>query len=438
MSNDGRRRSRLVVVGNGMAGVRTVEELLSHAHDRFDITVIGAEPHPNYNRILLSSVLSGERTLDEIVINPHRWYEEHRIRLIAGKPVTAIDRSARQVTLIDGRAISYDKLVLATGSKPLAPPIPGLSLPNVRAFRDIADAEAMIEAARRYRCAVVIGGGLLGLEAAWGLKRRGMSVAVVHLMPTLMDRQLDTAAGGLLRRDLDARGIAFFTGSQAEEIIGSDRAEAVGLAEGRRIAADLVVLAVGIQPNIDLACAAELDVNRGILVGDDMATSDPDVYAVGECIEHNGRVFGLVAPIWEQAKVCGARLAGDTVAAYVPPPVFTSLKITGVDVFSAGALAADDEGCEEITLHDAQCGLYKKVILRDDRVVGCTLYGAVTDGSWYVQLMRDKVDVARFRDQIVFGRGFAEQAGAAPQFYPAALPGADSSADIEGLPWQAT
>ncbi|MFY9841084.1 MAG: FAD-dependent oxidoreductase [Xanthobacteraceae bacterium] len=438
MSNDGRRRSRLVVVGNGMAGVRTVEELLSHAHDRFDITVIGAEPHPNYNRILLSSVLSGERTLDEIVINPHRWYEEHRIRLIAGKPVTAIDRSARQVTLIDGRAISYDKLVLATGSKPLAPPIPGLSLPNVRAFRDIADAEAMIEAARRYRCAVVIGGGLLGLEAAWGLKRRGMSVAVVHLMPTLMDRQLDTAAGELLRRDLDARGIAFFTGSQAEEIIGSDRAEAVGLAEGRRIAADLVVLAVGIQPNIDLACAAELDVNRGILVGDDMATSDPDVYAVGECIEHNGRVFGLVAPIWEQAKVCGARLAGDTVAAYVPPPVFTSLKITGVDVFSAGALAADDEGCEEITLHDAQCGLYKKVILRDDRVVGCTLYGAVTDGSWYVQLMRDKVDVARFRDQIVFGRGFAEQAGAAPQFYPAALPGADSSADIEGLPWQAT
>lgn len=438
MSNDGRRRSRLVVVGNGMAGVRTVEELLSHAHDRFDITVIGAEPHPNYNRILLSSVLSGERTLDEIVINPHRWYDEHRIRLIAGKPVTAIDRSARQVTLIDGRAISYDKLVLATGSKPLAPPIPGLSLPNVRAFRDIADAEAMIEAARRDRCAVVIGGGLLGLEAAWGLKRRGMSVAVVHLMPTLMDRQLDTAAGELLRRDLDARGIAFFTGSQAEEIIGSDRAEAVGLADGRRIAADLVVLAVGIQPNIDLACAAELDVNRGILVGDDMATSDPDVYAVGECIEHNGRVFGLVAPIWEQAKVCGARLAGDTVAAYVPPPVFTNLKITGVDVFSAGALAADDEGCEEITLHDAQCGLYKKVILRDDRVVGCTLYGAVTDGSWYVQLMRDKVDVARFRDQIVFGRGFAEQAGAAPQFYPAALPGADSSADIEGLPWQAT
>jgi nitrite reductase (NADH) large subunit len=421
-----------------MAGIRTVEELLSHAPDRFDITVIGAEPHPNYNRILLSSVLSGERALDEIVINPHRWYDEHRVHLIAGKPVTAIDRSTRQVTLIDGGAISYDKLVLATGSKPLAPPIPGLGLPNVRAFRDIADAEAMIEAARRDRRAVVIGGGLLGLEAAWGLKRRGMSVAVVHLMPTLMERQLDTAAGELLRRDLDARGIVFFTSSQAEEIIGSDRAEAVGLADGRRIAADLVVLAVGIQPNIDLACAAKLDVNRGILVGDDMATSDPDVYAVGECIEHNGRTFGLVAPIWEQAKVCGARLAGDTVAAYIPPPVFTSLKITGVDVFSAGALAADDESCEEITLHDAKCGLYRKVILRDDRVVGCVLYGAVTDGSWYVQLMRDKVDVARFRDQLVFGRDFAEQAGATPEIYPAALPEADAPGDIELLPWQAT
>jgi nitrite reductase (NADH) large subunit len=437
MSSD-RRRPRLVVIGNGMAGIRTVEELLSHAPDRFDITVIGAEPHPNYNRILLSSVLSGERALDEIVINPHRWYDEHRVHLIAGKPVTAIDRSTRQVTLIDGGAISYDKLVLATGSKPLAPPIPGLGLPNVRAFRDIADAEAMIEAARRDRRAVVIGGGLLGLEAAWGLKRRGMSVAVVHLMPTLMERQLDTAAGELLRRDLDARGIVFFTSSQAEEIIGSDRAEAVGLADGRRIAADLVVLAVGIQPNIDLACAAKLDVNRGILVGDDMATSDPDVHAVGECIEHNGRTFGLVAPIWEQAKVCGARLAGDTVAAYVPPPVFTSLKITGVDVFSAGALAADDESCEEITLHDAKCGLYRKVILRDDRVVGCVLYGAVTDGSWYVQLMRDKVDVARFRDQLVFGRDFAEQAGATPEIYPAALPEADAPGDIELLPWQAT
>ena len=212
----------------------------------------------------------------------------------------------------------------------------------------------------------------------------------------------------MLRRDLDARGIAFFTNGQTEEILGTDRAEGVVLADGREIPADLVVLAIGIRPNIDLARAAGLDVNRGILVGDDMRTSAPGIYAVGECIEHNGQVFGLVAPIWEQAKVCGARLAGDDAAVYVPPPVFTSLKITGIDVFSAGALAAADEHDDEITLHDAKRGVYKKVVLREDRVVGCVLYGSVADGPWYVQLMRDKADVSAFRDQLVFGRAFAE------------------------------
>ena len=430
------RRSRLVVVGNGMAGMRAVEELLSRAPDRFDITVIGAEPHPNYNRILLSSVLAGDKTLDEIVINSPSWYAENGIRLIAGNRATAIDRVARQVALTDGTAVAYDKLLLATGSKPVAPPIPGLGLPNVRAFRDIADVEAMIEAATSDRRAVVIGGGLLGLEAAWGLKRRGMSVALVHLTPTLMERQLDVAAGTLLRRELDARGIAFFTNSQTEEILGTGRAEAVLLADGRRIPADFVVLAVGIRPNIDLARTANLDVNRGILVGDDMATSDSDIYAVGECIEHNGQVFGLVAPIWDQAKVCGARLAGDGAAAYVPPPVFTSLKITGVDVFSAGALAAADDAEQEITLHDAKRGLYKKVILRDDRVVGSVLYGGVADGPWYVRLMRDKVDVSSFRDQIVFGRAFVEQAGAAlPQVDSVATANADTP--DAGLRWRA-
>jgi nitrite reductase (NADH) large subunit len=432
MSSGRRRRAQLVVVGNGMAGMRAVEELLSRAPDRFDITVIGAEPHPNYNRILLSSVLAGDKTLDEIVINSPSWYAEHGIRLIAGNRATAIDRVARQVALADGTAVAYDKLLLATGSKPVAPPIPGLGLPNVRAFRDIADVEAMIAAATSDRRAVVIGGGLLGLEAAWGLKRRGMSVALVHLMPTLMERQLDVAAGTLLRRELDARGIAFFTNSQTEEILGTGRAEAVLLADGRRIPADFVVLAVGIRPNIDLARTANLDVNRGILVGDDMATSDSDIYAVGECIEHNGQVFGLVAPIWDQAKVCGARLAGDVAAVYVPPPVFTSLKITGVDVFSAGALAAADDADQEITLHDAKRGLYKKVILRDDRVVGSMLYGSVADGPWYVQLMRDKVDVSSFRDQIVFGRAFAEPA---PRADMAAT--AEAGTPVAGQQWQA-
>ncbi len=344
MRDGARLRERLVVVGNGMAAMRAVEELLSRAPERYAITVIGAEPHPNYNRIMLSSVLAGDKAVHDIVINPLDWYDAHGIKLIAGSPATAIDPAAKTVSIAGADAIRYDTLLLGTGSKPLAPPIPGLQLPGVRAFRDITDVDAMIAASERHRRAVVIGGGLLGLEAAWGLKRRGMSVAVVHLMSTLMERQLDATAGELLQRDLDARGIAFFTEGQTEEIIGVDKAEGVLLADGRQIDADLVVLAIGIRPNIDLARAASLDVNRGLLVGDDMRTSDPDIYAVGECIEHNGQVFGLVAPIWEQAKVCGARLAGDKEAAYVPPPVFTSLKITGVDVFSAGALAAADKG----------------------------------------------------------------------------------------------
>jgi len=404
-----RRRARLVVVGNGMAGTRTVEELLARAPDRFDITVIGAEQEPNYNRIQLSSVLAGDKMRDDIIINPWSWYGKRGIRLMTGVAAVAIDRADRCVVLADGSTAPYDTLLLATGSKPLAPSIPGVGLPNVRAFRDMADAEAMIAAARNGRRAVVIGGGLLGLEAAWGLKRRGMSVAVVHLMPTLMERQLDIAAGDLLRRDLDARGIAIFTNSQAEEIAGSEWAEAVVLADGRRLPADFVVLAIGIRPNIELARAAKLDVNRGILVGDDMRSSDPDIFAVGECIEHNGQVFGLVAPIWDQAKVCGAQLGGDLSAVYVPPPVFTSLKITGVDVFSAGALAAADDADEEITLHDAKLGLYKKLIVRNDRLVGAVLYGSIGDGPWYVELMRDKADVSAMRDRLVFGRSFAEQ-----------------------------
>jgi nitrite reductase (NADH) large subunit len=433
VSGDLSRPQRLVVVGNGMAAMRTVEELLTRS-SRYDITVIGAEPHANYNRIMLSSVLAGEKTVDEIVINPRAWYDEHGVMLLTGNPATAIDRAAKTVSLAGAADIPYDKLLLGTGSKPLAPPIPGLGLPGVHAFRDIADVDAMIAASERHRRAIVIGGGLLGLEAAWGLKRRGMSVAVVHLMSTLMERQLDVTAGELLQRDLDARGIAFFTDGQTEEILGSDKAEGVLLADGRQIEADLVVLAIGIRPNIDLARAAGLDVNRGLLVGDDMRTSDPSIYAVGECIEHNGQVFGLVAPIWEQAKVCGARLAGDDEAVYVPPPIFTSLKITGVDVFSAGALAAADEADEEITLHDARRGIYKKVILRDDKVVGSVLYGHVVDGPWYVQLMREKTDVSAFRDQLVFGRAFAEQAGApVPKIDIAAMPDAEQVCDCNGV-----
>jgi nitrite reductase (NADH) large subunit len=402
-------KEHLVVIGNGMAAMRTVDELLKRGGGlRYRVTAFGAEPHVNYNRILLSSVLAGDKTLEEIVINPREWYAENEIELCAGDPVTAIDRQERTVTATSGRSVRYDRLLIATGSRPLAPPIPGLGLPGVCAFRDIADVEKMLAASRQHKRAVVIGGGLLGLEAAWGLKQRGMSVALVHLMPTLMERQLDAPAGQLLQRDLDRRGIAFFTNGQTEEIVGRDRAEGVLLADGREIPADLVVLAIGIRPNIDLARAAGLEVNRGIVVTDDMRTSDPDVFAVGECVEHRGQVFGLVAPIWDQAKACAARLAGDETANFASRAPSTSLKITGIDVFSAGALMAADEADDEITLRDDSRGVYKKVVLREGKLVGTVLYGDVADGHWYLKLMQDGTDVAELRDRLVFGRAFTE------------------------------
>ncbi|MBR9971016.1 nitrite reductase large subunit NirB [Magnetospirillum sulfuroxidans] len=402
-------RQRLVVIGNGMAGMRTVEELLARAPVRYDITVFGAEPHPNYNRIMLSSVLAGEKQIDDIIINPRAWYTQNAITLHAGDAVIGIDAKTKTVTAASGLRVAYDKLLLATGSKPLMPPLPGLDLPGIVTFRDIADIDKMLAAAEAKQRAVVIGGGLLGLEAAWGLKRRGMPVALVHLMPTLMERQLDTEAGTLLQRDLDERGLHFFTSGQTERIIGSERAEGVALADGRTVPGDLVVVAIGIRPNVDMGKAADVDINRGILVGDDMATSDPDIYAVGECVEHNGQVFGLVAPIWEQAKVCAARLAGDTVASYVTPALSTRLKITGIDVFSAGKLAAEDDGDEEVVFRDAAKGVYRKLVVRGNRLVGAVLYGDVADGGWYFDLIKGNKDVAEMRDRLIFGQGFADQ-----------------------------
>ena len=401
-------RQKLVVIGNGMAGMRTVEELLALAPARFSITVFGAEPHPNYNRIMLSSVLAGEKTTDEIVINSRDWYAENGISLHTGDPVLAVDPVAKTVTSASGRVESYDRLLLATGSKPLMPPLPGLELPGVVAFRDIADVEQMLAAAEAGQRAVVIGGGLLGLEAAWGLRRRGMPVAVVHLMPTLMERQLDVEAGHLLQKDLTERGLHFFMGGQTEEVMGIDKAEGLKLSDGREVPADLVVVAIGIRPNVDLAKASGLEVNRGIVVGDDMRCSDPAIYSVGECVEHRGQIFGLVAPLWEQAKVCAASLAGRDDAHYVTPPLSTRLKITGIDVFSAGQLSAQDEGDEELVYRDSAKGIYKKLVLRDDKLVGAVMYGDVADGSWYFQMMREKADVAPMRDRMIFGQAYAD------------------------------
>ncbi len=413
-------RRRLVVIGNGMAGMRTVEELLARAPVRHAITVFGDEPHPNYNRILLSSVLAGEKTMDEIVINPRSWYEEQGIALRTGDPVMAIDRAERMVRTGSGQVVPYDDLLIATGSRPLMPPLPGIAMEGVVAFRDIADVEAMLAASRSHRRAAVIGGGLLGLEAAWGLKRLGMEVAVVHLMPTLMERQLDAEAAGLLQRDLSGRGLHFFTNAQTEAFMGSDRVTGLRLADGREIAADLVVVAIGIRPNVALAKDCGLDVNRGIVVGDDMTTSDPRIHAVGECVEHAGQVFGLVAPLWEQAKVCAARLAGDDRAVFVPPPLSTRLKITGIDVFSAGQLGAQDEADAEVVFRDAATGVYRKLVIRDNRLVGAVMVGEVGDGGWYFDQMRRGTDIGPIRDRIIFGQAFA---GAGPGGAdPASLP----------------
>lgn len=416
-------KPRLVVVGNGMVGMRTVEELLRRAPGRYDITVFGAEPHPNYNRILLSSVLAGEKTFDDIVSHPWSWYEERGVTLVTGDPVVSLDPAAKAVRTQSGRVGAYDRVVLATGSKPLAPPIPGLDRPGVCTFRDITDLRTMLKAARDHRRAIVIGGGLLGLEAAWGLQRRGMSVTVVHLARTLMERQLDEAAGLMLERDLTRRGLAFFTNSHTEEILGTERAEGVRLADGREVPADLVVLAIGVRPNIDLACRAGLEVNRGVVVDDGMRTSDGDVLAVGECAEHRGQTYGLLAPLWKQAEACAASLAEGAGAEHAPALLFTSLKITGIDVFSAGALAAVDEADEEITLHDMRGGIYKKLVLRAGKLVGAVLYGDTADGPWFVELMQKGRVIEPIRDRLVFGRAYDRAPESPGALDPPAVPG---------------
>jgi len=400
-------KQRLVLVGNGMAGMRTIDEILARAGERFEIEVIGAEPHPNYNRILLSAVLAGEKEIDDIVLYSGEWYERNHIRLALGEAVVKLDAGAKIVTTTLGRAVSYDKLVLATGSRPVVPPVAGLDLPGVCAFRNIADLELMRDASRHGGRAVVAGGGLLGLEAAFGLMKRGMTVTVVHLMPTLMERQLDKAAGLLLERDLERSGITVLTRAQPETVVGNNRVKAVQLADGRELPADLVVFAVGVRPNIDLARAGGLDVNRGIIVDDFMATSEPDIFAVGECVEHHGQTFGLVGPLWEQARICAAVLCGEAPGPYVAPAPHTSLKVTGVDVFSAGVLEARDDGDEEITVRDAGPGQYKKLILRDGRVAGAILYGEIADGPWFVDLIESKRNIAALRGRLIFGRALA-------------------------------
>ncbi len=414
-------RERLVLVGNGMAGMRALEELLKLAPDLYEITVFGAEPHGNYNRILLSPVLAGEKTLDEIMLNDEAWYAERGITLHKGKPVVEIDRARRIVRAADGTEASYDRLLLATGSVPIVIPVPGNELEGVVTFRDVADVERMVAAAGEGRRAVVIGGGLLGLEAAYGLLKRGMDVTVVHLLDTLMEKQLDTTAAGMLKRALEEKGLKFLMEHQTEAILGERRVEGVRFANGLEVPADLVVMAVGIRPNVELARRAGLHCERGIVVGDTMQTYDPRIYAVGECVQHRGVTYGLVAPLFEQAKVAANHLARIGIARYEGSLVSTKLKVTGIDLFSAGDFLGG-EGTESLLLQDPGRGIYKKLVLRDERIVGCVLYGDTLDGAWYFQLMRDGTDVSQMRAQLLFGQAHLGDAGHGEAERVAALP----------------
>lgn len=403
-------KERLVLVGNGMAGMRAIEELLRIAPDKYDVTVFGAEPHGNYNRILLSPVLTGEKKFTDIILNDPEWYATHGITLHVGKEVERIERGLRKVVARDGTSAPYDRLLLATGSSPFMIPVPGRELAGVLTFRDIHDVEAMLGAARCHRRAVVIGGGLLGLEAANGLLRQGMEVTVVHLLDALMEKQLDVTAAALLKASLEERGLRFIMRVQTEAILGDDRVRAVRFKDGTEIAAELVVMAVGIRPNDALARRAGLHCERGVVVSDTMQTYDPRIYAVGECVQHRGQTYGLVAPLFEQARVCANHLAELGFARYAGSVSATRLKVTGVELFSAGDFQGRD-GCEEIVLKDAGRGVYKKVVLENNRIRGAVMYGDTLDSAWYFQLMRDATDVASLRDRLLFGQAHLGEAG---------------------------
>jgi len=418
------KKSRLVMIGNGMAGVRTLEELLKIAPELYDVSVFGAEPHPNYNRILLSPVLAGEQTLDQIVLNSWDWYEQNQIRLHAGKKVVEVDRVRRIVRAEDGTEEEYDRLLLCTGSNPFMLPVPGKDLPGVIAYRDIADTNTMIEAARKYRKALVIGGGLLGLEAANGMMRRGMDVTVVHVMPWLMERQLDDVAGKLLQKSLEDRGLKFMIGAQTQELVaGADgRVAAVKFKDGSAIDTDLVVMAVGIRPNTELAEKMKLHVNRGIVVHDTMQTvTDARIYSVGECAAHRGIAYGLVAPLFEQAKVAANHLAQFGIGRYTGSLTSTKLKVTGIDLFSAGEFMGG-EGTEEIVMSDPSGGVYKKLVLKGDKLVGACLYGDTVDGSWYFKLLREGRSVNEIRDKLMFGESSIGDTGHAGHTKAASMP----------------
>jgi len=412
---------KLVIIGNGMAPGRMLEHLLENAPGRYQVTIFNAEPRVNYDRIMLSPVLSGEKDYEQIIIHGDGWYVRNGITLYKGHKIEAIDRTEKTVTSSLGVTQAYDKLVIATGSNPVIIPVPGHDLAGVLTYRDLDDVNAMLLAAQSRAKAVVIGGGLLGLEAAAGLQAQGMDVTVVHLMPTLMERQLDPAAGYLLQKALEERGIKVLTEANTKAIRGNGKVEAVELADGTVIPATLVVMAAGIRPNASLAKEAGLAVNRGIVVDHGMQTSDPDIFALGECAEVGGHVYGLVAPLYEMARVAAARLGGDDGAGFLHNDTPTKLKVTGIDVYSLGDFA-DGEDREEIVLRDAAAGVYKRVVLKDNKIIGTVLFGEVADGAWFNDLKRKSANISEMRETLIFGQAYQGGATLDPKAAVAALP----------------
>lgn len=403
----------LIVIGNGMVGIRLLEELRKRDRDRYHITLFGAEPHAAYNRILLSSLLAGDKSEAQIMFHDRAWYQQQQITLHLGETVTAIDPIERRVQSDRGTYLHYDKLVLATGSKPFIPPIPGHELPGVIALRTLDDTRRLLDACRSQRHAVVIGGGLLGLETAHGLLRQGMAVTVVHNSAHLLNRQLDATAAQLLQQHLESQGVRFMLNADTCAIKGDPQQGVTGviLADGSRLTADLVVMAIGIRPNVDLARQSGLAVGRGITVDTQLRSSDPAIFAVGECVELNGELFGLVAPLYQQARALAEHLTSGSNDHFVPTATSTQLKVTGVDLFSAGDFA---ESAQRQTLlySDLACGIYKKLVLQDDRLIGAVLHGAVEDGHWYFDLIQRGESVARVRELLIFGSTFCAQDGA--------------------------
>lgn len=412
---------KLVIIGAGMATGRMLEHLFEAAPDAYEVTVFNAEPRGNYNRIMLSPVLSGEKSYEEIVTHDDAWYADNRVTCRFGEPVVGIDRAAR-VVRTETDEVAYDKLVLGTGSAPFIIPVPGRDLPGVVAYRDLDDTNAMISASEAAGArAVVIGGGLLGLEAAAGLRLRGMEVTVIHLAGHLMERQLDPAAGYLLQKDLESRGITVLTGASTKAILGHDRAEAVLLEDGTTIGADLVVMAVGIRPETRLATDTGLEVARGVEVDARMRTSDPAIHAVGECVEFDGQLFGLVAPLYDQAKVLADTLMEREGDGFAARQLSTKLKVTGCDLFSAGDFA-DGPGREDIVFRDPARGIYKRLVIEDDRLVGAVMYGDTADGNWFFGLIKDGTDISQMRETLIFGPAYQGGSATDPLAAVAALP----------------